>query len=530
MNVAPAVTNGATALAVAILVTLALLAALPAAAVVGATPGVEVALPVAVEASADGQVFVPVQRFWSARRDISLKEVRAAVAGESTAFSRVLVAAEDPAGLWATLGVAPADSTTTASLEEIGAAVSRSRRVLGLVPLDQVRPDLRALSVDGRSLFGGRRIDDLSGWPLTAAPAPTDLAVDERSGAKAQASAPAPAHEAPAWTLAAAGDVMLDREVYREAVMLDKGADHPWDGGFAKITSRTCCTVDGGNAIETKRVGPRGAVRRLLSSADVAIVNHEGPAPNDSSYHPGGLVFTFDPELLEGVAGSGIDVVSLANNHIRNAGSPGVLETMRNLRKADLGFVGAGADADRASKARCLDQADVRLCFLAYDAINTLVHAATDDRPGAAELLLPNVRRDIRRARREGADVIAVVPHWGTEYTTRVTPQQRRWARVMVRAGADIVLGAHSHVVGPIEFIDGVPVLYSLGDFLFDLPRFEETEEGVIVELTFQGDRLAQLELHPTVIVDRSQVALLEQAKDGQVVLQRMRAASRTLD
>ena len=171
----------------------------------------------------------------------------------------------------------------------------------------------------------------------------------------------------------------------------------------------------------------------------------------------------------------------------------------------------------------------MRLCFLAYDAINTLVHAATDDRPGAAELLLPNVRRDIRRARREGADVIAVVPHWGTEYTTRVTPQQRRWARAMVRAGADIVLGAHSHVVGPIEFIDGVPVLYSLGDFLFDLPRFEETEEGVIVELTFQGDRLAQLELHPTVIVDRSQVALLDPAKDGQVVLQRMRAASRTI-
>ena len=370
----------------------------------------------------------------------------------------------------------------------------------------------------------------MSGWPLTAAPAPTDLAVDERSGAKAQASAPAPAHEAPAWTLAAAGDVMLDREVYRQAVLLDKGADHPWDGGFARITSRTCCTIDGGNAIETKRVGPRGAVRRLLSSADVAIINHEGPAPNDSSYHPGGLVFTFDPELLEGVAGSGIDIVSLANNHIRNAGSPGVLETMRNLRKADLGFVGAGADADQARKARCLDQAGARLCFLAYDAINTVVHAATDDRPGAAELLLPNVRRDIRRARREGADVIAVVPHWGTEYTTRVTPQQRRWARVMVRAGADIVLGAHSHVVGPIEFIDGVPVLYSLGDFLFDLPRFEETEEGVIVELTFQGDRLAQLELHPTVIVDRSQVALLDPAKDGQVVLQRMRAASRNLD
>ena len=522
-----------TALAAAILVTsVSLAAVLPAAAVAAAsapTPDVGAAVPVSAVGSAEGRAFVPVLRFWSAQRDISLKEVRAAVAGESKAFSRVLVAVEDPAGLWAALGVTPAETTTTASLEQIGAAVSRSRRVLGLVPLDEVRPDLRALSVDGRSLFGGGRITDPSDWPLTAEPAPTDLAVDERSGTAAEAGASAAANEPPTWTLAAAGDVMLDREVYRQAVLLDKGSDHPWDGGFAKITSRTCCTLDGGNAIETKWVGPRGAVRGLLSSADVAIVNHEGPAPNDFSYHPGGLVFTFDPELLEGVAGSGIDIVSLANNHIRNAGSPGVLETMRNLRTADLRFVGAGADADRAREARCLDQAAVRLCFLAYDAINTVVHAATDDRPGAAELLLPNVRRDIRRARGDGADVIAVVPHWGTEYTTRVTPQQRRWARAMVRAGADIVLGAHSHVVGPVEFIDGVPVLYSLGDFLFDLPRFEETEEAVVAELTFQGDRLAQLELHPTVIVDRSQVALLDPAKDGQVVLQRMRAASQRL-
>jgi poly-gamma-glutamate capsule biosynthesis protein CapA/YwtB (metallophosphatase superfamily) len=234
--------------------------------------------------------------------------------------------------------------------------------------------------------------------------------------------------------------------------------------------------------------------------------------------------------MLPGVAEAGIDIVSLANNHIRNAGSAGVLETMRNLRTAGLRSVGAGADAERARRPVCLDQSGVHLCFLAYDAINTIVHAATDQRPGAAELRIPDVRADIRHLRQAGADVIAVLPHWGTEYTTRVTPQQRRWARAMVRAGADVVLGSHSHVVGPVEFIDGVPVLYSMGDFLFDLPRFEETEEAVIAELTFRGDRLAQLDLHPTVIVDRSQVALLDPATDGAVVLERMRAASKGLE
>ena len=82
----------------------------------------------------------------------------------------------------------------------------------------------------------------------------------------------------------------------------------------------------------------------------------------------------------------------------------------------------------------------------------------------------------------------------------------------MIRAGADVVLGNHSHVVGPVEFIDGAPVLYSMGDLVFDLPRFEATEEGVLVELTFHGAELAQVELHPTVIVDRAQLNLLERA------------------
>jgi poly-gamma-glutamate capsule biosynthesis protein CapA/YwtB (metallophosphatase superfamily) len=92
-----------------------------------------------------------------------------------------------------------------------------------------------------------------------------------------------------------------------------------------------------------------------------------------------------------------------------------------------------------------------------------------------------------------------------------------------------VVLGAHSHVTGPLEFIDGVPVAYSLGDLIFDLPRFEATEEGVLVELTFHGPVLTQLELHPTVIVDRAQVNLLRRNGDGDVVIARMRKASKQL-
>jgi poly-gamma-glutamate synthesis protein (capsule biosynthesis protein) len=469
--------------------------------------------------------YVPVLRFWTQERGLTLAEIRAAIEGRHPRFRRVLVAGSEPAGLWDALGVSPATTTRAVPYRDVVHAVEGSRRVLGLVPAAAVTPQVRALSIDGRSLFGGERIRDLAEWPLRAPAAATP-----QEAADEQVDDPAvPFDPARTWTLIAGGDVMLDREVHRQAVIQGKGPDHPWSGGFARVASRTCCTVDGGNAITSRSVGPRGALRALISGADLAVVNHEGPAPNRARYHPHGLVFAFDPSLHEGLADVGIDLVSLANNHIRNAGSTGVVQTIRNLRRAGIGSVGAAADAIRARRPACLDVQGQRVCLLAYDAINTGVHAATPGRPGAARLQIDQVRDDIRHARAGGADVVIVMPHWGREYVTSVTAEQRRWARSMIRAGADAVLGAHSHVTGPIERIDGRPVLYSLGNLLFDLPRFEETEEGVLAELTFEGARLAQLELHPTVIVDRSRVMLLDPARDGRVVLRRMQSASSRL-
>jgi poly-gamma-glutamate capsule biosynthesis protein CapA/YwtB (metallophosphatase superfamily) len=460
--------------------------------------------------------FVPVLRFWSRQRDITLDEVRAALEGRSQRYERVVVASYDPSGLWQALGVVPATTTTTVeTVQAVKQTLRRSRRALGLIPAARAQPALRALSVDGRRLFGSERIRDLSEWPL--------LGVDAGEGK--------PYRPDRVWTLVAGGDVMLDREPYRRSMLLGKGVDYVWDGGFATISSRSCCTVDGGPAITTRRV-PRtqGAVRELLSGADVAVVNHEAPAPNEYRYHPSGLIFTVDPAMLEGLNRAGVDVVSLANNHIRNAGSEGVMQTLRNMRRAGLRSFGAGADDVQARRPACLEVRGSRLCLLGYDDINTAVHAASDTRAGAAELDLHRDRRQVRQLRQAGADVIVVWPHWGTEYVTTTRKAQRLWAREMVRAGADVVLGNHSHVVGPVEFVSGAPVFYSLGDLVFDLPRFEATEEGVLVELTFLGSRVVQAELHPTVVHRRAQLNLLERDGDGAIVIERMREASRAFE
>ena len=160
-----------------------------------------------------------------------------------------------------------------------------------------------------------QRLESLDDWPLMLPGSESNRATD---------GALPPFDPATTWTIAAAGDVMLDREVYRQAVKLGKGPDYPWDGGRARITSRTCCNEFGGPEITARRVGQGGAVRRLLEGADIAIVNHEGPAPDDFTFHPHGLRFSFDPSLEVGLTRAGIDVVSLGNNHIRDAGSDGV--------------------------------------------------------------------------------------------------------------------------------------------------------------------------------------------------------------
>ena len=119
-----------------------------------------------------------------------------------------------------------------------------------------------------------------------------------------------------------------------------------------------------------------------------------------------------------------------------------------------------------------------------------------------------------------------VLPHWGTEYTAAASSGQRAHARRLAAAGATLILGSHSHWTGALEQVDGQPVLYSLGNLVFDLTRSEETMEGLIVEVTFVGPRPVQVRLHPTVIVDLAQPNLLDPATDGAVVIERMRKAS----
>jgi poly-gamma-glutamate synthesis protein (capsule biosynthesis protein) len=93
--------------------------------------------------------------------------------------------------------------------------------------------------------------------------------------------------------------------------------------------------------------------------------------------------------------------------------------------------------------------------------------------------------------------VVVVMPHWGTQYTARPEPIQRRVARDLARAGADLVVGGHPHWVQGADLVDGTLVVNSLGNFVFDMDFSEQTREGLVLEAVFWGDQLMAADFVP---------------------------------
>jgi poly-gamma-glutamate synthesis protein (capsule biosynthesis protein) len=112
---------------------------------------------------------------------------------------------------------------------------------------------------------------------------------------------------------------------------------------------------------------------------------------------------------------------------------------------------------------------------------------------------LRRVTAAVRRADRV-ADVVIVLPHWGEQYTHQPEPVQREVATALVDAGADLVAGGHPHWVQGVETIKGVPVLHSLGNFVFDMDFQTETMQGMVLETTWTGAELKGLRLVPYVM------------------------------
>lgn len=258
-------------------------------------------------------------------------------------------------------------------------------------------------------------------------------------------------------TMLFVGDLMLDRGVARRAAL----------GGGASL-------VEG--------------MRPLVARNDIIVLNLEGTITGNPSIAERDntiLRFTFDPALAKEVLQAlGADVVSLANNHALDFGASGYAETTTNLDRFGVKYFGHPLNSKNIST--MLEVGGIMFCFVGY-------HELYDDDT-------TSVLAEIARLRPLcGATV--VMSHWGLEYEPLQTAGQVAEAHAFIDAGADLVVGAHPHVVQPAEVYKGKAIFYSLGNFVFDQDFSWGTTHGLALEAQFSAGKTT-VTLVPLAIVE----------------------------
>lgn len=295
--------------------------------------------------------------------------------------------------------------------------------------------------------------------------------------------------------LAAVGDVMLGRNVGRDTAA--KGLDWPF-----------------------------GLVADRLSAADITFANLEAPLGTSGTALPGKLIWLRgSPEAVESLKLAGIDVVSLANNHILDYDSPCLLETIGLLDRNGIAHAGAGSNIGEARAPAVLEAGGLKVAFLAYtefadtglywDYSYPRSFQAEENVPGCAPLDMAMVAEDIVRAR-ERADVVVVSFHWGLEDINFPQPFNPKnnleaVARQAIDLGASLVLGTHPHAIQGLEAYHNGLIAYSLGNFVMDQKR-DVQKESMILELQVGPSGVLSARVTP-VWIDTTRPRVLEGAE-----------------
>ncbi len=244
---------------------------------------------------------------------------------------------------------------------------------------------------------------------------------------------------------------------------------------------------DGPGRVIASGRDPFAHVAERLRQADVRIGNLECVIARQGRALDKPWTFRADPRVLP-VLKRHLDVVSVANNHVGDFGREAFVEMLGHLDASGIPRVGGGRNLSEAHRPLIIEKHGLRIALLAYDEFFPRSFEAGADRPGSAWSDDEQVVDDIRRARTEHrADIVIPFMHWGSEGETVANQRQRQLARLMIDAGADAVVGAHPHVVQDAEVYRGKPIVYSLGNFVFD--GFEGLEHRTGWMLFFTVDR-----------------------------------------
>ena len=234
---------------------------------------------------------------------------------------------------------------------------------------------------------------------------------------------------------------------------------------------------------------PLGKVARLLDRGRLRIANLECVVTTTGAALDKPFTFRADPITIPYLQRH-FDALSVANNHSGDFGKDALAEQFRLLEAARLPYFGGGADLAAAHRPWIVERNGLRLALLGYAEFKPRSFEASATRPGIAwSGEDEQVLRDIRAARdRYRADIVIPFLHWGWENEGQASERQKVFARRMIDAGASLVVGGHPHVTQGAESYRGRPIVYSLGNFLFNGFDTEETLTGWMLDVRLGKD------------------------------------------
>lgn len=207
---------------------------------------------------------------------------------------------------------------------------------------------------------------------------------------------------------------------------------------------------------------------------------------------------------------AGIDLVSLANNHVLDFGVDSLRDTFRYLSGNNILYAGAGENDESAYKPVYISKNGVTVAFIASSRVIPRVGwAAKSNQPGVSVTYDPErVIEEIRKAN-DNADIIAVYAHWGEERNARPVDCQLDLAHAYIDAGADIIVGSHPHILQGFEFYKGRLIAYSLGNFIFSDVR----NDTMILNIRAAKNQIHGIQVTPCEINNFRPVILKEEVR-----------------
>lgn len=266
----------------------------------------------------------------------------------------------------------------------------------------------------------------------------------------------------------------------------------------------------------SKGVSPE--VIERMQAADVMMLNNEFAYSNRGMpIEEKQFTFRARPETVAYLNDMGVDIVSLANNHAYDYGPEALTDTLDTLRTAEIPYVGAGRNIDEARKPVYYIVGDIKIAFVSATQIERLdtpdTKEATQDSPGVFRCWNGKKLMETVREAAENSDFVVAYIHWGTENVAELDWAQMKQAPELVEAGADLVIGDHPHCLQPIGVNQGVPVIYSLGNFWFN----SKTLDTGMVEVVIDESGIVSCQFVPC-IQNGCRTTLLEGAEKERVL------------